>query len=100
MVALEAMAVGVPIIGTLVKGLADVAEDRVCARLLPVGDLDSMAEAACELLINQELASAYANAGRCLARNRYSPEKALLAYTNFYNKAILRKATRHSGGVV
>jgi N-acetyl-alpha-D-glucosaminyl L-malate synthase BshA len=100
MVALEAMAAGVPVIGTLVKGLADVAEDGVCARLLPVGDLDSMAEAACELLMNQELASAYANAGRCLARNRYAPENATLAYTNFYNQAMSRKSFRHSGGVV
>lgn len=100
MVALEAMAAGVPVIGTLVDGLADVAEDRVCARLLPVSDLDSMAEAACELLISEELASAYANAGRRIARERYAPEKAILAYINFYKKAMSRKNSVQSGGVV
>ena len=87
MAALEAMASGVPVIGSLVKGLAEMAEDGVCARLLPVGDLDGMAAAACELLLDPFLAATYADAGRRIARERYAPDKAIASYTEFYKQA-------------
>jgi N-acetyl-alpha-D-glucosaminyl L-malate synthase BshA len=87
MAALEAMASGVPVIGSLVKGLAEMAEDGVCARLLPVGDLDGMAAAACELLLDPFLAATYADAGRRIACDRYAPDKAIASYTEFYKQA-------------
>ncbi len=87
MAALEAMAFGVPIVGTKVGGLSQVAEDGVCAKLLPVGDLEGMASAACELLRNPSLAAAYAAAGRRLARDRYAPDSALISYMDFYTQA-------------
>jgi N-acetyl-alpha-D-glucosaminyl L-malate synthase BshA len=48
--ALEAMACGVPVIGTRAGGLPEVVEDGAEGYLRPVGDVDGMAEAALQLL--------------------------------------------------
>ena len=96
MVALEAMAAGVPVVGSRVDGLAGVVVDGVCGRLLPVGDLDGMAAAACELLLQPRLAAAYGDAGRRLARERYAPDGVIAAYGAFYAEA----RARHAAGLL
>lgn len=94
MAALEAMAAGVPVVGTRVGGLTGVVADGVCGRLLPVGDLDGMAAAACELLMQHRLAEAYGDAGRRLARERYAPDGVIAAYRALYDESRARRATR------
>ena len=94
MAALEAMAAGVPVVGTRVGGLTGVVAEGVCGRLLPVGDLDGMAAAACELLMQHRLAEAYGHAGRRLARERYAPDGVIAAYRALYDAARARHATR------
>lgn len=84
MAALEAMAAGVPVVGSRVGGLIGVVEEGVCGRLLPVGDLDGMAAAACDLLSQRHLAAAYSEAGRRVARERHAPTGAVTAYEAFY----------------
>lgn len=85
MVALEAMAAGVPVVGCRVGGLIDLVQEGVCGRLLPVGDLDAMAAAACELLLTPHLAAAYGEAGRRIARERYAPAAIVAAYIGLYS---------------
>jgi glycosyltransferase involved in cell wall biosynthesis len=92
MAALEAMAAGVPVVGSRVGGLTEVVADDICGRLLPVGDLDGMAEAACQILLQPRLADAYAEAGQRIARTRFSPDNAIAAYRGLY------AATRAGGG--
>lgn len=94
MAALEAMACGVPVVGSRVGGLVDVARDGVCARLLPVGDVEGMAAAACELLLDPRLAASYAAAGRRIAAERYAPAAALSAYLDRYAAALRRSGRR------
>jgi glycosyltransferase involved in cell wall biosynthesis len=48
-VALEAMALGVPVIAASVGGVAEVVEDGVSARLVPPGDVDRLAAALVEV---------------------------------------------------
>jgi N-acetyl-alpha-D-glucosaminyl L-malate synthase BshA len=48
--ALEAMACGVPVIGSKTGGLPEVVNDGETGALLPVGDVDAMAASAVELL--------------------------------------------------
>ncbi len=52
--ALEAMACGVPVIGTAAGGLPEVVEDGVCGYLRPVGDVEAMAAGALRLLEDPE----------------------------------------------
>jgi N-acetyl-alpha-D-glucosaminyl L-malate synthase BshA len=84
MAALEAMAAGVPVVGSRVGGLTEVVAEDICGRLLPVGDLDGMAEAACQILLQPDLAAAYAEAGQRIARTRFSPDNAIAAYRGLY----------------
>jgi N-acetyl-alpha-D-glucosaminyl L-malate synthase BshA len=93
MVALEAMAAGVPVVGTRVGGLINLVQEGVCGRLLPVGDLDGMAAAAGELLLTPNLAAAYGEAGRRIARERYAPAEVVAAYVGLYSSKGL---TRHT----
>ena len=100
MAALEAMAAGVPVVGSRVGGLTGVVADGVCGRLLSVGDLNGMAEAACEILLSPGLAAAYAEAGREIARTRFSPAGAVAAYCEFYAKARASRAAESATGAL
>ncbi|GIO06848.1 glycosyl transferase [Brevibacillus reuszeri] len=55
LVALEAMACGVPVVATVAGGLPEVVLDGVCGYLRPIGDVEGMASAAIQLLKNNEL---------------------------------------------
>ena len=92
MAALEAMAAGVPVVGSRVDGLSGVVVDGVCGRLLPVGDLDGMAAAACDILLQPRLAVAYGDAGRRRAQECYAPAGVIAAYDEFYAESRLRHA--------
>jgi len=52
MVALEAMALGVPVIAASIGGAAEVLQDGVNARLVPPGDVDRLAAALVEVATN------------------------------------------------
>jgi N-acetyl-alpha-D-glucosaminyl L-malate synthase BshA len=96
MAALEAMAAGVPVVGSRVGGLTGLVAEGVCGRLLPVGDLDGMAAAACELLEQPRLAAAYADAGRRLARECFAPAGVIAAYCRLYDQARASRSARLS----
>lgn len=100
MAALEAMAAGVPVIGSRVGGLEDMVNDGICGRLLPVGDIEGMAAAACELLMDPMLAASFANAGRQLARERYSPAGSVAAYLKLYTQALASRDAPHLAEVL
>ncbi|MEV7796320.1 glycosyltransferase [Streptomyces sp. NPDC087512] len=63
-VPLEAMACGVPVLATDVGGHRDSVAGGVTGRLVPPQDPDAIAEAACELLADDELRRRYGSAGR------------------------------------
>jgi D-inositol-3-phosphate glycosyltransferase len=71
MVALEAMACGVPVIATAVGGLVDTVRDGVTGVLVPPRDVDRLAERLRTLLANDELRTQLGRAGAQRARARY-----------------------------
>lgn len=86
--ALEAMASGVPVIGTRCGGLEELIEDGVTGRLLPVGAVDAMADAAIEILSNQDVREEMGRAGGTLAEERYSADRIVSMYESFYEEVL------------
>jgi N-acetyl-alpha-D-glucosaminyl L-malate synthase BshA len=88
--ALEAMACEVPVVGTRCGGLEEVAIDTVAGRLLPVGAVDAMADAAVEILSDPERQREFGQAGRAIAIERFSVEPILKMYESYYEEVVAR----------
>jgi N-acetyl-alpha-D-glucosaminyl L-malate synthase BshA len=86
--ALEALACGVPVIGTQGTGLSEVVEDYTNGFLLPVGDTTSMARAAISLLKNRERLSQFKKAASERALERFAADKVVIQYESFYKKIL------------
>jgi N-acetyl-alpha-D-glucosaminyl L-malate synthase BshA len=86
--ALEAMACGVPVIGTAKGGLPEVVEDGRHGFLRPVGDVDGMAAAALRLLEDRALWARFSASCRERAVREF-PTAALVArYRALYEKTL------------
>ena len=86
--ALEALATRVPVVASQSGGLAEVVEDGVSGRLLPVGAVEEMAEAAIEILTKPGLWEEMGQAGRALAVERFSAERIVDVYESFYAEVL------------
>jgi glycosyltransferase involved in cell wall biosynthesis len=90
MAALEAMAAGVPVVGSRAGGLPEVVEDGVTGRLLPTGDLQGMADAVLGILGQTAIAKTLSESGRQRARERFSPERVIPLYLELYSQTLDR----------
>jgi N-acetyl-alpha-D-glucosaminyl L-malate synthase BshA len=84
--ALEAMACGAPVVASDVGGVPEVVEDGVSGRLVPVGDVDAIAQAALELLQTERW-----NAARSAAIERaqgFSAERVVPRYEALYERVL------------
>lgn len=88
LVALEAMASGVPVIATNVGGIPEVVTDGVDGYLCNVGDVEAMAERAFTLLSNRAQRNQFVSAGRLTAENRFSTDAIIPQYEAFYESLI------------
>lgn len=71
LVLLEAMACGLPVIGTRIKGIAEVMDEEVNGLLCEPGDVAGLAAAMRRLLQEPALRAAYGAAGREIVRRHY-----------------------------
>ena len=89
--ALEAMACGVPVIATETGGLPEVITQGETGYLLPIGDIQKMAERAIHLLSNTKQHKLFRRQARIRARQHFNADRIIPQYEAFYRE-ILNKS--------
>jgi len=88
LVALEAMASGVPVIGSDVGGIPEVVEHGVTGYLAPVGDAAQMAQYALQLLRDEGLCRQFCDAARARAATLFSYHQHVPEYEAIYRSVL------------
>ena len=88
---LEAMASGLPAVGTRVGGVPAVIADGVTGQLVPPRDPAAMADALARYLLAPELAAAHGAAGRARVLSHYSMPAMVAGYQALYDSLLERK---------
>jgi glycosyltransferase involved in cell wall biosynthesis len=90
-VAIEALAAGVPVVATAVGGVADVVEDGVDGFLAEPGDVEALADRLVRLAEDRELRARMGAAGRVRVPERYAVER-LIDDTDRLYRSLLAEA--------
>ena len=93
--ALEALATGVPVVGSLAGGLPEVDAGVVLAHLFRrVGDVDGMAKAAVEILGDPARWEAMSRLAASDARERFARDRIVPLYEALYDDALASRRSR------
>ena len=93
LVALEAMACEVPVLGTSIGGLPEVVVHGETGFLFPVGEIQQMADAAIELLSDPLRLERFRRSARAWAVERFDSERIIPEYERFYQQVLQAEAT-------
>lgn len=88
LVALEAMASGLPVIGSNIGGIPELILDGETGFIHPLGDVESMASSAIKLLSNDTLHEKFARAARKRAEDFFCEDCLVPLYQRVYEKAL------------
>jgi glycosyltransferase involved in cell wall biosynthesis len=88
--ALEGMACEVVPIATRTGGVSEVIEHGVSGYLADVGDVDTMARYAIELLGDESRLQSMAKAARAVAQSRFCSSKIVPQYEDYYRRVVER----------
>jgi N-acetyl-alpha-D-glucosaminyl L-malate synthase BshA len=92
LVALEAMACGVPVITTVAGGLPEVVLDGVCGFLCQIGDVTGMAERTLQLLTNDDLYEQFSQNSIERSSRTFCHDKIASQYEALYAQLLGREA--------
>lgn len=84
LVALEAMACGVPCIGTNVGGIPEVIDDGVNGFICQLGDIDQIAEKALELLTDDQMLQVFSEHAMSTPEKKFHSDKIVAQYEHVY----------------
>ncbi|WP_442594496.1 N-acetyl-alpha-D-glucosaminyl L-malate synthase BshA [Neobacillus sp. D3-1R] len=84
LVALEAMACGVPCIGTNIGGIPEVIEDGKNGFICPVGDIESISDKAISLLTDKVMHQEFANQSIITVHEKFRAERIVSQYEDIY----------------
>ncbi|HEX8429629.1 MAG TPA: N-acetyl-alpha-D-glucosaminyl L-malate synthase BshA [Longimicrobium sp.] len=98
LVALEAMASGVPVIATNVGGLPEVVDQGVTGHLAPIGAVEEMGDAAISILADDARWRAMSADARRLAVERYGTDAIIPRYERYYERILAAPPQRPGGG--
>lgn len=85
---LEAMAAGVPVVGTDIPGTRDLVLPETTGYLVPVGDRAGIARSTTKLLEDAQLARRLGQAGRDRVRREFSVEKMVRRHAELYRELL------------
>jgi L-malate glycosyltransferase len=88
LVALEAMACGVPCIGTNVGGMPEVIQHGKTGFICELGDINDFSNKAIELLKNQELHQQFSNEAVSIVNSKFRGDKIVQQYEQLYFKLV------------
>jgi glycosyltransferase involved in cell wall biosynthesis len=88
LVALEAMACGIPVVATRCGGIEELVREGETGFLRPVGDLKGLSDGAFALFKDRDSAKAMGRAGRALAQERFGTELVVGMYERLYSEVL------------
>ncbi len=92
LVALEAMACGVPVIASTAGGLPEIVKDGITGYLLPIGNVEAMAYKAVKVLTNPALWSQMSENGVRHAHNNFHIDQIVQEYEKCYQVITKKQA--------
>lgn len=91
LVLLEAMACGVPCVGTNIGGIPEVIRHNETGLIYPVGDIEGISNGCIELISDKERLNEYRKNGCELVRNYFSSKEIVNQYEDIYYKVVGRE---------
>lgn len=84
---IEAMACGIPVIGSNTGGVPELIKDNQNGFLIPVGDVEMLAEKTSELLMNKKLKNNFVKAGLKIINQKFSAHHQFDDLFNYFEGA-------------
>lgn len=88
LVALEANAAGIPVVGSKVSGIEEAVEDGATGMLFPPGDIEGMSGACIRLIHDQDMRTSYGERGLERAKRLFPTQSSLSALLETYHRVL------------